>query len=198
MARRGKKVHSSLLIAGRTRQTEGAVFRKVRIPAGLINLRICVNMSTKQSARRHKMDKLNDALLTFASGFNCSQSVLTAFSSELGLDTESALRIACGFGGGMGRTAQTCGAVTGAFMVIGLKHGQTLKDDKAAKEKTYALVREFIDLFTKKHGSTLCRELLSCNVNTPEGYQKATEENLFKTVCPGFVESAVNILNRII
>ncbi len=144
------------------------------------------------------MDRLNDALSTFASGLNCSQSVLTAFSNELGLDTQSALRVACGFGGGMGRTAQTCGAVTGAFMVIGLKHGQTQKDDKEAKEKTYALVREFIDLFTKKHGSTLCRELLSRNIDTPEGYQKAVEENLFKTLCPRFVESAVNILNRII
>lgn len=144
------------------------------------------------------MDKLNDALLTFASGFNCSQSVLTAFSSELGLGTDQALRIACGFGGGMGRTAQTCGAVTGACMVIGLKHGQTQKDDKTAKEKTYAFVREFVDLFTKKHGSTLCRELLSCNVSTPEGYQKAVEENLFKTVCPGLVESAVEILQKIV
>jgi len=144
------------------------------------------------------MDRLNDALSNFASGFNCSQSVLTAFSNELGLDTQSALRVSCGFGGGMGRTAQTCGAVTGAFMVIGLKLGQTQKDDKAAKEKTYTLVREFVDLFTKKHGSILCRELLSHNIDTPEGYQKATEENLFKTLCPQFVESAVNILDRII
>ena len=67
------------------------------------------------------MDKVSHALSTFDSGFNCSQSVLTAFCNEFGLHDEPAFRIACGFGGGMGRMAKTCGAVTGAFMVIGLK-----------------------------------------------------------------------------
>ena len=107
-------------------------------------------------------------------------------------------RLACAFGGGMGRMAKTCGAVTGAFMVIGLKYGQTQSNDKAAKEKTYALVREFADLFAKEHGSIECRELLACDINTPEGLKTANEKDLFKTICPKCVESAVKILEKIL
>jgi C_GCAxxG_C_C family probable redox protein len=144
------------------------------------------------------MDKVSHALSIFDSGFNCSQSVLTAFCNEFGLHDEPGFRIACAFGGGMGRMAKTCGAVTGAFMVIGLKHGQTQKDDKAAKEKTYALVKEFADLFAKERGSVECRELLACDINTPEGFKVAHEKNLFKTICPTCVKSAVKILEEIV
>jgi C_GCAxxG_C_C family probable redox protein len=144
------------------------------------------------------MDKVSHALSTFDNGFNCSQSVLAAFCNEFGLHDESAFRIACGFGGGMGRMAKTCGAVTGAFMVIGLKYGQTQGDDKAAKEKTYALVKEFTGLFAKEHGSIECHELLACDINTPEGFKVANEKNLFKTICPKCVESAVKILEKIV
>jgi C_GCAxxG_C_C family probable redox protein len=144
------------------------------------------------------MDRVSHALATFDSGFNCSQSVLTAFCNEFGLDNEIAFKVACGFGGGMGRAARTCGVVTGAFMVIGLKYGQTEKDNKAAKEKTYALVREFAGLFKKEHGSIQCRELLSCDISTPEGFKVASEKGLFKTTCPKYVEGAVKLLEKVL
>ena len=144
------------------------------------------------------MDKTSYALSTFDSGFNCSQSVLKAFCNEFGLHDEMAFRIACGFGGGMGRMAKTCGAVTGAFMVIGLKYGQIQSDNKTAKEKTYTLVRECADLFTKEHGSIECRELLACDINTPQGFKDANEKGLFKTICPKYVESVVKILEKIL
>lgn len=144
------------------------------------------------------MDKMSHALSTFDSGFNCSQSVLIAFCNDFGLHNEMAFRIACGLGGGMGRMAKTCGAVTGACMVIGLKYGQTERDDKAAKEKTYVLVRKFADLFAKDRGSLECRELLACDINTPEGFKVANEKGLFKTICPQCVASAVEILEKIV
>jgi C_GCAxxG_C_C family probable redox protein len=144
------------------------------------------------------MDRATKAMEIFNSGFNCSQSVLAAFCNEFGLHGEIALKIACGFGGGMGRKAKTCGAVTGAFMVIGLKHGQTQSGDKAAKERTYGLLREFADLFAKKHGSIECRELLACDISTPEGFKMADEKGLFKTICPKCVEDAVKILEKIV
>jgi len=144
------------------------------------------------------MDKVSHALSTFDNGFNCSQSVLAAFCNEFGLHDEAALRLACAFGGGMGRMAKTCGAVTGAFMVIGLKYGQRASDDKAAKEKTYTIVREFADLFAKEYGSLECRELLNCDINTPQGLKTANEKDLFKTICPKCVESAVRILEEIL
>jgi C_GCAxxG_C_C family probable redox protein len=144
------------------------------------------------------MDKVDHALSTFDSGFNCSQSVLTAFCNELGLQNEPAFRIAGAFGGGMGRMGKTCGAVTGGFMVIGLKHGQTQSNDKTAKDRTYAVVREFADLFAKEHGSIECRELLACDISTPEGFKTANEKDLFKTICPKCVESAVKILEKLL
>jgi C_GCAxxG_C_C family probable redox protein len=98
----------------------------------------------------------------------------------------------------MGRMAETCGAITGAFMVIGLKYGQTRSDDKAAKEKTYTLVKKFANLFAKEHGSIDCRKLLACDINTPEGLKVANEKGFFKTLCPKYVESAVKILEKMI
>lgn len=144
------------------------------------------------------MDKTSHALAAFDNGFNCAQSVLTAFCGDFELQVEPASRIACGFGGGMGRMAKTCGAVTGAFMVIGLKYGQTLSNDKAAKEKTYVLVRLFSELFMKDHGSIDCGKLLRCDISTTQGSALANEKNLFKTVCPKYVESAVKILEKIL
>jgi C_GCAxxG_C_C family probable redox protein len=123
---------------------------------------------------------------------------LTAFSDEFGLHDEVALRLACAFGGGMGRMARTCGAVTGAFMVIGLKYGQTKGNDKTAKDKTYALVKEFAGLFAKEYGSTECRELLACDISTPEGLKIANEKDLFKTICPKCIENAVKILEKLL
>jgi C_GCAxxG_C_C family probable redox protein len=77
----------------------------------------------------------------YASGFSCSQAVFAAFSEALGLEPMNALKIAQPFGGGIAGTGSTCGAVTGALLVIGLKHGRVRPEDLAAKEKTYALVR---------------------------------------------------------
>lgn len=144
------------------------------------------------------MDKVSQALSTFDSGFNCSQSVLTAFCNDFGLNDETAFRIACSFGGGMGRMAKTCGTVTGAFMVIGLKYGQMQSNDKVTKEKTYGLVRAFAELFAKERGSIECLELLACDISAPEGFKTANEKNLFKTICPKCVESAVKILEEIL
>lgn len=90
------------------------------------------------------MTKDDDALATFKSRFNCSQSVLYAFCDELGFDRQTALRIAAGFGGGIGRSGETCGAVTGAIMVIGLKKGMSLPDPLKSNDITYELSAEFL------------------------------------------------------
>jgi C_GCAxxG_C_C family probable redox protein len=131
----------------------------------------------------------------FSEGFSCSQSVLAAFAPELGLDADVALRVSAAFGGGMGRTGGTCGAVTGALMVLGLRYGPTVAD-KVAKELTYAQAREFIARFEARHGATTCADLLGVNISTPEGQAAAREANLFKTTCPGLVASAAAILEE--
>ena len=144
------------------------------------------------------MSKKEAALSYFDKGFSCSQSVFAAYAEDLGLDRETALRIAGGFGGGMGRKAETCGAVSGALMAIGLKYGATNADDKESKEKAYALVREFIDRFEAQHGSIVCKELLDWDISTPAGHEVAKYKKLFSTLCPIYVESAAEIVEKML
>ena len=140
--------------------------------------------------------KSEEAVERFRKGFNCSQAVLSVYAEEFGLCRETALKIACGFGGGMGRMALTCGAVTGAFMVIGLKYGNVDANEKEIKEKTYGLVREFARRFEKRNGSSICRELLGCDISGPEGLKSGKDNGLFGLVCPGLVRDAVGILEE--
>ncbi len=134
----------------------------------------------------------------FESGFSCSQAVFAAFSEALGLERTIALKISQPFGGGIAGTGSTCGAVTGALLVIGLKHGRCRPEDLASKEKTYELVREFIKRFRERHGSATCRELLGVDLSTPEGHEEARRRGLFAGRCPLFVAEAVEILEAIL
>jgi C_GCAxxG_C_C family probable redox protein len=99
------------------------------------------------------MTKSDVALASFQGGITCSSAVFSAFPDVLGLDDKKAKKIARGFGAGISRTGNICGAVTGAMMVIGLKCGKATAGDDAAKERTYALVQEFITKFREKNGS---------------------------------------------
>lgn len=90
------------------------------------------------------MKKEELAISYFQNGFNCAQSVLSSYKDEINLPEEILLKVASGFGAGMGRLQETCGAISGAYMVLGLKYGQYKKEDKEANQKTYALVREFV------------------------------------------------------
>ncbi len=144
------------------------------------------------------MPPTEKATQLFAAGYNCSQSVFAAHAEDLGLPTETALKISAAFGGGLGRQGEVCGAVSGALMALGLAHGQTNPDDKAAKDHTYALTRRFCAEFADREGSLLCRELLSHPISTPEGLQQIQHENLFKTVCPQLVSHAAEILAEIL
>jgi C_GCAxxG_C_C family probable redox protein len=129
-----------------------------------------------------------------AEKMNCSQSVLTAYCQETGLDLNLALKVAIGFGGGMGRTGNTCGAVTGAYMVIGLKQNVTLENTTQIKTQVYQLVKDFNRKFIEKNGSLMCKELLGCDLSTPEGQAYAREKGLTRTVCPLLVRDSVDIL----
>ncbi|HZL11511.1 MAG TPA: C-GCAxxG-C-C family protein [Prolixibacteraceae bacterium] len=126
---------------------------------------------------------------------NCAQSVLLSFSGEFKLDETTALKIASGFGGGMAM-AETCGAVTGAYMVLGLKaqtEGKTIQEIKA---ETKANVRKFNELFKAKHDSLRCKKLLGVDTSTPEGAAEANEKDLFNKVCSELVASASEILEE--
>lgn len=143
------------------------------------------------------MDNADKAAIMFKEGFSCSQAVLAAYCERFGLDKEQAYKISTGFGGGM-HLDQTCGAVTGALMVIGLKYGRTREDDVEAKMNTAKKEVEFAKKFKARHGSIGCTELIGCNISTMEGYQEAKKKDLFKQVCPKYVISATEILDEIL
>lgn len=144
------------------------------------------------------MDLTESAVSRFRDGFSCSQAVFSTYAEAMGMDRETALKVSAGFGGGMGRMAETCGAVTGAMMAIGLKHGTADATDSEAREKTYELVRRFAEEFRAKHGSLDCRDLLGCDISTAEGREQARERNTHDDVCPQLVRDAAEVLERIL
>jgi C_GCAxxG_C_C family probable redox protein len=93
---------------------------------------------------------------------------------------------------------ETCGAVTGAFMAIGLKYGKATAEDDAARDKTYDLVREFVTRFQSRHGSICCKELLGYDLSNPQEREKAKQKGLFDTLCPQLVRDAAEILEEIL
>ena len=141
-------------------------------------------------------ERAGTAVARFAEGFNCAQAVFSVYAEQLGLDHDTALRVAAGFGGGMGRMASTCGAVTGAFMALGLRYGGTTPD-RQAKEAIYARIQEFADRFKARNGTLICRELLGCDISSPDGLEKAKAAGLLTTVCPKLVQDACEILEEI-
>ena len=144
------------------------------------------------------MNKVESAVFSFNNGFNCCQSLLLAYCQEFGLDSQVASRLSTGFGGGMGRMAGVCGAVTGAFMVLGLKYGKMKAEDNESREKTYMLVKEFAGKFKARNDSIICKDILECDISTRQGLRMAREKALFSKVCPKFVQDAAEILEEML
>lgn len=144
------------------------------------------------------MSKIEKAIAYFKGNFNCAQSVIHSFSAQYGLDRDKALKLATGFGGGMGRLGRTCGAVTGAYMIIGLKYGMGLNEDTEAKERTYQIIRKFSNKFEEINGSVICKELLGCDIGTPEGKDFYAQNDFFEKKCVQYVKDTIGILEELL
>jgi len=140
------------------------------------------------------LSRAEEAKKQFEKGFLCAPAVLSTYSEQLGLDKALALKIACGFGGGIGRMGRTCGAVTGAVMAIGLKYGQVNLVDEESRLRTYTLVKGFIDKFTTLHGSIECKDLIGYDLSNSGELRLARESGVFQNKCPGFVYDSARIL----
>ena len=143
------------------------------------------------------MSKADEAVALFNQGYNCSQALLATFGPELGLDRGLALKAAGPFGGGIARSGDLCGAVTGAVMAIGLRYSSDQVDPEA-KARSYAAVHRMLQEFQSRHGSIVCRDLLGCDIGTEEGRAEAQARDTHHTVCPQFVRDAAEILERIL
>lgn len=145
------------------------------------------------------MNRVDYALERFTKDFNCAQSVFSSYAPDFGINDETALKLAFPFGGGMGQQGLVCGAVSGALMVIGLKHGITDPKDKEGKDRANGLVKDFMEEFKGRNNNTLiCKELLGCDGCKGECGSEDEEKALKKRMCPKFVKDAVEILEDIL
>jgi len=142
--------------------------------------------------------KQEKAIRSFREGLNCAQAVITAYSEELGFKRDLAERISVGFGGGMGRLQETCGAATGAFMALGLHYSNKFKDNKLRKEATYKAIQEFAARFEAANGSLSCKLLIKADLRTDEGQRYIKENKLHDTVCEKCIKDAITIADDLI
>ena len=120
--------------------------------------------------------------------------MLLAVSQARGVQCDCIPRIATGFGGGMGKQGEVCGAVSGGVMALGLVYGRQEVEDKQARELAYAKTTDFIHRFTNINGDLRCRDLLNVDLSSDEGLQTYRDLHLVDEVCTGAVGSAVRIL----
>ncbi|MBN1599657.1 MAG: C_GCAxxG_C_C family protein [Bacteroidales bacterium] len=143
------------------------------------------------------MKKSEYAVQEFIGGLNCAQSILSSFSDELGLDRTTAIKLTSGFGAGLNYAGKTCGAVTAAYLVLGLKYAK--KEITAVSKDTLRnKIDEFNNEFKKEFGTIDCKGLLEADVSNPEELEKLRADNTFKTVCPRFVEKSALILDKLL
>ncbi len=134
------------------------------------------------------------AVELFGNGYNCCQSVLSVFCEDLGLDMQTALKVGCGFGGGL-RHGEVCGAVSGAVMAIGLKCGHYAEGDTKAKNYCYNNTAEYMRSFDEAHGTVVCRELLGYDIRDNEARVKNKDRQA--VICPNLISSAVKLLEQL-
>lgn len=145
------------------------------------------------------MSKAEDIKGLFKTGLNCSQSLFVGFAEESGLDRDTAMRVASSFGGGMGRAGETCGAISGALMVIGMKFGNTDEKDNKAKAKVYEEAGKFMKEFKGRNDNAACRDLLGFQFGSEDAPKDPKE--VFKVIqakCPKYVQDATEILEDIL
>jgi C_GCAxxG_C_C family probable redox protein len=145
------------------------------------------------------MNKIETAANYHERGYGCAQSVIASFASDFGLDEELALKIATGFGSGMGRMCEVCGALTGGFMVIGLKYGKYRTEGTRygnETETTYKMVSELAAKFKDRNRSMICRKLIGHDLNDPEQRAEVVKLGLFKTSCGKYIRDSVELLEE--
>lgn len=135
----------------------------------------------------------------FKKGYNCSQAVFGAFAEDFGIDFDLAVKLASGFGGGIGRMRETCGAFCGMVMVLDMAQGIDMPNDKNEKALLYKKVQYLAERFKEKNGSTICKELLSKKIGTADSSpnpEERTAEYYKKRPCTEIVEIAANIIQE--
>ena len=128
-------------------------------------------------------ERAEQALRLHDKGYNCAQAVVCAYCDRFGLDEETAYKMAEGFGLGMG-LVDTCGALTGAFMLAGLRGSKGTAYPGETKGQTYKTTKMLAAAFREKNGTYLCREL------------KGVADGKVRRSCPGCIEDACALVEQ--
>ncbi|MBI9056712.1 MAG: C_GCAxxG_C_C family protein [Labilibaculum sp.] len=137
------------------------------------------------------------AIHSFYNGMNCAQSLLTAYSDYLEFDPKMALSVSAGFGGGMGKMQETCGAVTGSFMVLGIYNSKKYADNVDARNATNEMIERFSLYFKSLHGSLDCKTILNCDFKTREGEKEFKDQDMKKNICSKCISDSVKLIELI-
>jgi len=136
-----------------------------------------------------------ETAVTYFNTYNCAQSTLLAYATDFALNKDTALQVAVGFGGGIGRIQDVCGAVSASVMVLGLASGFTESDGRSMINESYDITRRFVEEFEREYGTIKCRELIKCDLCSEEG-QKYFKENNVKENCRGYVRFCCTLLDK--
>ena len=144
------------------------------------------------------MDRIEKAKKLFTDGHNCSQAVVGAYSDLFGIEPQTAMIMAEGFGGGMGRMRLTCGAVSGMVALVGMKYSKGVAKDTQTRTKIYEKVREMLGEFSKRNGTIVCGELLGLTGNENESAKpdERTKEYYQKRPCAEYVAECARIVEE--
>ncbi len=131
-------------------------------------------------------------------GFSCAQSVVGSLCERYGVDRVTALRFAGVFGSGIGMSTETCGVITGAMMLIGLKYGKKFPDDPADFD-SFGVAQEFISKFKALHdGKFKCRDLLGQDASKEEELSYILENNLYEKICQRMVHDGADMIYELL
>lgn len=164
---------------------KGTLSAGIALAAGAAFSEALAATNTKAAGDRPEAAKAH-----FLRSMNCSQAILENYAPAFGVNPEVAARLATGFAGGMA-AGHECGAVTAAYMVLGLAHGPQ-------EGAVFAKMEQFNKEFKARHGHLGCSQLLGVDMGTREGMKEADRKGLFKTRCPGYVKSAGEILEKML
>jgi C_GCAxxG_C_C family probable redox protein len=131
-------------------------------------------------------------------GYRCSEAVLKVYGKSFGLEEELAVKMGCALGGGLGGSGDTCGAIVGSILIIGLKFGRINNIDSNTKSQIDEMVREYIFNFKKIHKSINCSNMIGFDRSSESGRKQAIESGVIKKLCPRYVKDAAILLEQIL
>ncbi|MFW9777420.1 MAG: C-GCAxxG-C-C family protein [Candidatus Heimdallarchaeota archaeon] len=144
-------------------------------------------------------DFIEAAVRRFEEKDNCAQALFSTFAQGMGLDEETCLNLSQIFSGGVSRSGNVCGAITGGLMAISLKYGKSGKTESSKRDAptVYELGERFMNKFKHRNGTLLCKDLIGYDISTEEKLRTARDNKAFSK-CSKFVHDAAEILANIL